>query len=102
MNNTNLATTVSEKIMKGFSEKGNNAFVRDDLGEIQFFSKVDDEHYFKFSFNSSNSPQFDCGIVKLTDDQLREHIKIELDGWACIKCQLDDIKMIGNYISTDY
>lgn len=102
MTNTNLATKVSEKVMSGFSERGNNAFIRDDLEEIQFFSKVDDEHYFKFSFNANNYPQFDCGIVKLTDDQLREHIKTELDGWASIKCQLSDIKMIGNYISSDY
>ncbi len=102
MTNTDLNAKVSEKLMIGLSELGNNAFVRDDLEEIQFFSKVDDEHYFKFTYNCNNYPQFYTGIVKLTDDQLREHIKTELEGWASIKCQLSDIKMIGNYISSDF
>lgn len=92
---------MNKVLMDGFSERGNNAFSSEDGFANVIFKKVGVNHYLQIEFNGNNYPAYNCGIVEMTDNDLIHHIKDNLVGWICHKCQFNEIKITNNRVDSD-
>lgn len=86
-----FAQNLAEILESGIYERGNHAFSYPETGKAVIFANIGNGRVFQASYTPGNQPSWDCSVVQLTNQELKDHIQTRLSGWNVDKCQFDDI-----------
>lgn len=91
---TEILITIGAILVNGFDEKGNFAFTTETLSQTRLYKRIKDtDLLIEFSFANENYPAFNANVMQANDEEFKQFIRDELEGWEVKKCQYKDIKI---------
>lgn len=83
------------------TERGNNAF-HSETGSAVLFTELEKGKYLQAAYTPMNYPAWNVNTAMFMEDELRNHIMYNLDGWYVDKCQLDINIVDGMVLGADF
>jgi len=87
------------KVVIDETERGNNAFYNEEGAAVLFMEMDNIGHFLQSSFTPQNYPKWNVSTVRLTEDELIDHITYNLEGWYVDKCNLDNVSIVNDCVS---
>ena len=71
------------------SERGNTFLVSDDSGSTVAWIGLPDGSFLEIADTPGNHPRLHVVVTRSTPEQIRAHVVENLEGWRCVRWNLD-------------
>lgn len=89
-----ILKSIGEALVNGYCESGNFGFTTESLSETRLYKRIaGTELLIEFNFSVDNYPAFNAGVLEASDEEFKQYIRSDLEGWVVKKCQFEDIKI---------
>lgn len=89
-----ILKSIGETLVNGYCEKGNFGFTTESLSQTRLYKRIEGTKLLiEFEFAADNYPSFNAHVLKASDEEFKQYIRKNLEGWVVKKCQFEDIKI---------